>query len=167
MSAQLFGSPSEKLKLIGITGTNGKTTITYLLESIWKECGFRSGVVGTVNYRYESVLTNPDHTTPESYQLQRLFREMLDAGVTHVAMEVSSHSLDQDRVYGCEFDGGVFTNLTQDHLDYHLDMDRYCQAKEKLFNKHLPSSKKENLFAIINFDDPFGRKIAGRSIQSG
>lgn len=161
ISARFFGEPSKKFRLIGITGTNGKTTITYLLESIFNKCGFNTGVVGTVNYRYGSVLTNPAHTTPESYDLQKLFGEMLSFGVDSVAMEVSSHSLDQDRVAGCYFDGAIFTNLTQDHLDYHLDMQRYKSAKACLFKKYLPNGEKKDPWAVMNADDAAGREIAG------
>lgn len=160
MSSRLFAEPSKEMKLVGVTGTNGKTTITYLLESVLKSCGFNPGVIGTVNYRYGSVRTNPKHTTPESYELQRLFKDMLSASVDSVVMEVSSHSLDQNRVYGCQFDGAVFTNLTQDHLDYHLDMSRYQQAKAKLFTEHLAESKKKDTWAVINIDDSFGAKLA-------
>lgn len=160
MSARLFGEPSRSLKLVGITGTNGKTTIAYLLEAIWKACGKNPGVVGTINYRYGSVLENPKHTTPESYELQSLFRDMLNAGIDSVAMEVSSHSLDQDRVLGCNFDGAVFTNLTQDHLDYHLNMERYKSAKAQLFKRHLPASSKKKVWAVINKDDPAGDDLA-------
>lgn len=160
MSSHFFGEPSKDLKLIGVTGTNGKTTITYLLEEIWKRAACPMGVVGTVNYRYGNIATNPKHTTPESYELQKLFRDMVSAGVKCVAMEVSSHSLDQNRVYGCHFNGAIFTNLTQDHLDYHLDMNRYKKAKEKLFTEHLCSSEKKNKWAAVNIDDPFGVEIA-------
>lgn len=160
MSACFFGEPSKRFKLIGITGTNGKTTITYLIESIWDVCGFNTGIVGTVNYRYGNFLTNPQHTTPESYELQKLFKKMSDAGIDHVAMEVSSHSLDQDRVYGCNFDGAIFTNLTQDHLDYHLDMQRYKKSKQKLFNEHLLESSKDDVWAVFNIDDSFGIEMS-------
>jgi len=160
ISSAFFDNPSDKLQLIGITGTNGKTTITYILEAIWKAAEMNSGVVGTVNYRYGDVSENPEHTTPESYELQKIFFDMASAGVEAVAMEVSSHSLDQSRVESCYFDGGVFTNLTQDHLDYHLDMERYKNAKFKLFNGFLPKSKKRFIWAVINIDDVYGRELA-------
>lgn len=159
MSASFFGNSSSKLKLIGITGTNGKTTITYLLESIWNACSIQSGVIGTVNYRYADIKTNPKHTTPESYELQKLFKNMSEAGVENVAMEVSSHSLSQERIAGCEIDGAIFTNLTQDHLDYHLDMQRYKEAKALLFNEYLPASSKQDVWAVMNLDDDFGREL--------
>lgn len=160
MSSRFFGEPSKHFRLVGVTGTNGKTTITFLMESIFKVAGCNPGVVGTINYRYGSKNINPCHTTPESYDLQKLFREMLDFGVNYVAMEVSSHSLDQSRVYGCHFDGAVFTNLTQDHLDYHFDMKRYMEAKSILFKEHLPESAKKSPWAAINIDDNSGFELA-------
>lgn len=161
MSSNFFGEPTKEVRLVGITGTNGKTTITYLLESIWKANGEKTGVIGTVNYRYGNIQQDPQNTTPQSYELQKLIRDMIQTGVSSVAMEVSSHSLVQERVVGCNFDGAIFTNLTQDHLDYHLDMDRYAAAKGLLFTRSLPLSSKKNVWAVINRDDQYGVKIAG------
>jgi UDP-N-acetylmuramyl-tripeptide synthetase len=116
ISANFYENPSSKVKLIGVTGTNGKTTITYLLESIFKKARYPVGVIGTINYRYGQTVVSAPNTTPESLELQRILTEMAKEGITHVIMEVSSHGLDLDRVYGCQFDGAIFTNLTRDHL---------------------------------------------------
>ncbi len=125
-----FGDPSESLCLIGVTGTNGKTTVTYLLESVLKMAGVKAGVIGTVNYRYADRTLPAPHTTPESIELQKILREMADAGVTHVVIEVSSHAIDLHRVDDCSFDLGIFTNLSQDHLDYHHSMEEYFLTKK-------------------------------------
>lgn len=150
-SANYYGNPSKKLKIIGITGTNGKTTSTYILKSILEEAGYKVGLVGTIaNYigkdRYES-----ERTTPESLELQKLFNEMVEKKVDYCVMEVSSHSLILDRVYGIEFDYGIFTNLTQDHLDFHKTFENYFNAKLKLFENS------GNI--IVNIDDIYGKKI--------
>jgi len=160
LARNYFGAPSEKLTLIGITGTSGKTTVTYLLESILTAAGFCCGVLGTVNYRYSGRVLPAPNTTPESYEMQKILREMADAGVTHVIAEVSSHALDLRRVDDCEFDLGIFTNLSPEHLDYHKDMDDYFRAKKRLFAELLPASKKTHpQKAIINADDAWGRKL--------
>ncbi|HLE26115.1 MAG TPA: UDP-N-acetylmuramoyl-L-alanyl-D-glutamate--2,6-diaminopimelate ligase, partial [Thermodesulfobacteriota bacterium] len=144
-------------------GTNGKTTITYLLESIWKEMGKNAGVIGTVEYRYSGKKISSPMTTPESLDLMRLFRDMRTSGVECIAMEVSSHALDRKRVSGCHFDAAVFTNLTQDHLDYHETLENYLEAKKKLFSEVLRLSEKGEKFSIINIDDPYGKEIAKES----
>ena len=137
MSCRYFDNPSEKFSLIGVTGTNGKTTVTYLIKSILETAGKRVGVIGTNdNIIGDKVLitksTTP--TTPNALELQKLFSEMVENGADYVVMEVSSHALDLDRVYGCAYDVGVFTNLTQDHLDFHKTMENYMNAKAKLFD---------------------------------
>ncbi|MBE9504472.1 MAG: UDP-N-acetylmuramoyl-L-alanyl-D-glutamate--2,6-diaminopimelate ligase [Proteobacteria bacterium] len=159
VSARFYGEPSKKLKLVGITGTNGKTTITYLLESILGAARLSPGVIGTVNARYEGQVLNASHTTPAPTDLQRILSEMVHAGTTHCIMEVSSHALDQERVSGCNFDTVIFTNLTRDHLDYHGTMEDYGKAKERLF-LDLPFEHKK---AVINIDDPFGKLLAGKA----
>lgn len=159
LSAQYFNYPSRELNLIGITGTNGKTTLTYLLESIWQAAQRRPGVMGTVNCRFAGTVESVSHTTPESYELQRLLRHMVDHQVSDAVMEVSSHALSQSRVTGCEFDGAIFTNLTQDHLDYHADMEDYFQAKVKLFRERLVVSSKQRVWAVINWDDVYGKRL--------
>jgi murE/murF fusion protein len=135
VSAGFFNHPSEKLFLIGITGTNGKTTTAFLIERIFSKAGFKAGVIGTLNYRYAGKTFQNPMTTPESYDLQKILAEMLDNGVSHVVMEVSSHALDLSRIYHCKFDLAIFTNLTQDHLDYHLTMDAYWACKKRLFTE--------------------------------
>jgi len=160
LSAGFFGRPSEKLTLIGVTGTNGKTTTSFLIEKVLEAAGFRVGVIGTLNARYPGTVLNNPVTTPESIDLQRLLAEMVGAGVTHVVMEVSSHALDLHRVDHCAFDGAVFTNLTQDHLDYHGDMEAYWASKRRLFTEHLARGvKRERAWAVLNGEDPRGREL--------
>ncbi|MFN3781523.1 MAG: UDP-N-acetylmuramoyl-L-alanyl-D-glutamate--2,6-diaminopimelate ligase, partial [Candidatus Kapaibacteriota bacterium] len=138
VSNHWFGYPTKKLQIIGVTGTNGKTTVTYLLEKIMRAFGKNPAVVGTLGVSAEGYSESLQNTTPESFELFRIFKRLVDSGVDFVAMEVSSHSLHQNRVYGIEFAGAIFTNLTQDHLDYHNDMDEYAYAKSILF-RNLPS----------------------------
>lgn len=157
-AAQFYGNPSEKFRLVGVTGTNGKTTITYLLKSILDEAGKRVGVIGTnQNIIGDKVLitqsTTP--TTPNALELQQLFAEMAQSEAEYVVMEVSSHALELDRVYGCRFDVGIFTNLTQDHLDFHKTMENYYKAKAKLFTM----CKK----GVVNSDDEYGMRIANEA----
>ena len=152
MSANLFGHPSSGLKLLGVTGTNGKTTCTYLIESILKKAGYRTGLLGTVEYKIADEMLPVGRTTPESYDLQKLLSRMVKEGVKATVMEVSSHALELKRVYGCDFDCKIFTNLSQDHLDFHGDMEKYFKAKN-LFFEHKTG------VPVINMDDPFGRRI--------
>jgi UDP-N-acetylmuramoyl-L-alanyl-D-glutamate--2,6-diaminopimelate ligase len=159
MSARIFEEPSKKMRLVGITGTNGKTTITYILEAIFKEAGMVPGVIGTVEHRIGDRAVFSANTTPESYELQKLLASMVSSGVTACAMEVSSHSLTLERVVGCQFDGAVFTNLTPEHLDFHGQMETYFAAKMRLFRERLVESRKDNVFAAVNTDDPFGKKM--------
>jgi UDP-N-acetylmuramoyl-L-alanyl-D-glutamate--2,6-diaminopimelate ligase len=159
-SAIVYGTPTEAMTLIGITGTNGKTTLTYLLEAIIKAAGGTPGVVGTVTHRWGGNERPAANTTPESSDLQSMFRAMVDDGVSHVLLEASSQGLDLGRLDGCQFDVGVFTNLTQDHLDYHRDLETYYLAKRILFERLLPSSTKRQRQAVINTDDPYGRRLA-------
>lgn len=153
ISAAFYGNPSKHLTLIGVTGTNGKTTTTYLLESVFQEAGFKTGVIGTINFRYDDRVFSSQHTTPESVDLQRILRDMRDCGVTHVIMEVSSHGISLKRVEGCHFDIVCFTSFSQDHLDFHKDLDEYFNAKALLFREHLPKSEKEKRWAVLNADD--------------
>ncbi|OGQ49440.1 MAG: UDP-N-acetylmuramoyl-L-alanyl-D-glutamate--2,6-diaminopimelate ligase, partial [Deltaproteobacteria bacterium RIFCSPLOWO2_02_FULL_47_10] len=166
LSAAFFGYPSRKIRVVGITGTNGKTTITYLIEAVLKVAGRNVGVVGTVNWRYGGVLMPAPNTTPMSYDLQRLLNEMVKGGVQDVAMEVSSHALHQKRVDFVDFDAAVFTNLTHDHLDYHKTIEEYFEAKKGLFSSLLPSSVKAKKIAVVNIDDGWGREIV-RSSECG
>jgi UDP-N-acetylmuramoyl-L-alanyl-D-glutamate--2,6-diaminopimelate ligase len=159
VASAFYGNPSSSLTLIGITGTNGKTTTSYLLESILEEDGKKVGVMGTVNYRFQGRVFPAPTTTPESLDLQKNLQAMREAGVTHAVLEVSSHALDLQRVRGCDFDVALFTNLTRDHLDYHRSMDEYFRAKQLLFTQCLQESKKEKRFAVVNADDPKSEEL--------
>jgi UDP-N-acetylmuramoyl-L-alanyl-D-glutamate--2,6-diaminopimelate ligase len=160
LGRNFFSHPSSRLCLLAVTGTNGKTTVTYLMESILKAAGHSVGVLGTVNYRYGGKTFPAPNTTPESFEMQKILREMADDGITHVVAEVSSHALDLGRIDDCAFDAGIFTNLTQDHLDYHETMEKYFQAKKRLFSEVRPAGgKNRRLRMIVNGDDPWGRRI--------
>jgi UDP-N-acetylmuramoyl-L-alanyl-D-glutamate--2,6-diaminopimelate ligase len=153
-AARFYGFPSRRMSVTGITGTNGKTTVSYLMESIIRESGAKAGVIGTISYRYDNHELKGSNTTPESVEIQSLLADMTGKGVEYAIMEVSSHALDQGRVEGVDFDCAVFTNLTHDHLDYHGDLKRYRQAKSLLFHRYLRESAKERKWALINIDDP-------------
>lgn len=157
--ARIFNEPSMALTVIGITGTNGKTTITYMIESVLKETGITPGVIGTTGYRFPGKNIPAELTTPDAKRLNQLLSEMVTNNVKAVAMEVSSHALELGRIWGIDFDIAVFTNLTRDHLDFHKTMSDYFKSKNKLFSLYLPLSRKERLFAVINNDSPYGKKI--------
>jgi UDP-N-acetylmuramoyl-L-alanyl-D-glutamate--2,6-diaminopimelate ligase len=159
MAAAFSGHPSQDLTLIGITGTNGKTTTSYILEAIWQAGGAHVGVIGTVNCRFGSHVRPSPVTTPESLDLQHVLSEMRAADVQCAIMEVSSHALDLKRAHACRFDGAVFTNLSQDHLDYHQDMPSYFAAKSLLFTELLAPDGGPPGLAVINHDDPWGKKL--------
>jgi len=159
MSAAFYGHPSWDLVLVGITGTNGKTTTSFLLEAILRAAGHRVGVVGTVNYRVGDKTWPAPVTTPESLDLQRLLSEMRDMGASHVILEVSSHALEQYRVDSASFSAGVFTNLSQDHLDYHQNLDCYFRAKSRLFLEILVNGAERPGLAVLNLDDPCGQQL--------
>jgi UDP-N-acetylmuramoyl-L-alanyl-D-glutamate--2,6-diaminopimelate ligase len=161
-AAHLAGDPSARLTLVGVTGTNGKTTTTYLLEAIWRAARLRAGVVGTIAYRFDGAARPASLTTPDPLELQALLAEMRAAGTTHVAMEVSSIALAQERVAGCRFDAAVFTNLTRDHLDFHGDLESYHAAKARLFLEYLPTGGKPDPVAVVNVDDQAGAWLAAR-----
>ncbi len=154
ISSKFYGFPSKKIDVIGITGTNGKTSITYILENIFLKANFSVGVIGSINYRYSGKEFSASLTTPEAPDLQRILKEMKDNGVTNCFMEVSSHSLELNRVLGINFKVGVFTNLSGDHLDFHQNMEDYYQAKKKLF---MPENNE--MKAVINIDDPWGERL--------
>lgn len=161
MSAAFNGEPTVNRPLIGITGTNGKTTTTYLIEAILSAAGIPAAVLGTISYRFGTTAIEASHTTPESTELQSAFRQLGEAGAQAFVMEVSSHALEQKRVDGCCFDVGVFSNLTRDHLDYHGTMESYLQAKQRLFSELLrPSEEKPKRRAAVNLDDQYGAAIA-------
>jgi len=152
VSANFFDNPSSKFKLIGVTGTNGKTTVTYLVKHILDKLGFKTGLIGTNQNMIGDKVLETGRTTPDSFELQQLFSKMAEESMDYVIMEVSSHALELNRVYGCTFEVGAFTNLTQDHLDFHKTMQDYANAKAKLF--------KISKSALINTDDSYGSKIA-------
>jgi UDP-N-acetylmuramoyl-L-alanyl-D-glutamate--2,6-diaminopimelate ligase len=155
-AALVYGLPTERLHVVGITGTNGKTTTSLLTAACIDASGGRAGIVGTLGYRFGDLELPATHTSPEADELQRVAARMLARGATHLAMEVSSIALDADRVAEVRFEVGAFTNLTQDHLDYHGSMEAYAAAKERLFVEHAPA------VAVINVDDPFGAALADR-----
>jgi len=157
LSANFYGHPAEKLKIIGITGTNGKTTTSFLCEAILQHCGRKSALIGTIEYHLPGKVLPAPHTTPEALELNQVFAGALAAGATHAVMEVSSHALAQERVWGVPYEVAVFTNLTRDHMDYHKDMASYFAAKSVLFNGcgSLPPKA-----AVINLDDEYGRTLA-------
>ena len=161
VSGLFYKSPSKELNLIGITGTNGKTTTACLVESVLNASGKSVGLIGTIEYRYNNKgFCNP-HTTPEASELQRILREMADSGVDYCVMEVSSHAVAMKRIMGAVFKCGVFTNLTQDHLDFHNDMEDYFKAKAKFFIDSIEGAHSpENAFSVINIDDERGRQIS-------
>ena len=146
-----YGSPSKKLKLTGVTGTNGKTTVATLLYRLFTAMGHKSGLLSTVDNRIIDQIIPATHTTPDPIQINELLVKMIEAGCTHCFMEVSSHAADQGRIYGLHFAGGIFTNITHDHLDYHHTFESYIRAK-KLFFDGLSS----DAFALVNIDDKRG-----------
>ncbi|MDO4890095.1 MAG: UDP-N-acetylmuramoyl-L-alanyl-D-glutamate--2,6-diaminopimelate ligase [Coriobacteriaceae bacterium] len=156
IASRFHDQPSESFDLVGITGTNGKTTTTYLVEHIANLAGMKTGVIGTVGVRIGSDQRKSAHTTPESVDLQALFGEMRDEGCGMVAMEVSSHALDLERTWGSKFAVTAFSNLTQDHLDYHRTFEAYFEAKARLFSKDYPAKR------VICIDDEWGRELLRR-----
>jgi len=165
ISNNFYGRPTENLTLIGVTGTNGKTTTTYILKSILESWRKNVGLIGTIQYMIKDRAYPAPHTTPESLEFQGLLRSMALSGCTHVVAEVSSHALTQYRVDGAVFQAAVFTNLTRDHLDFHKTMEDYFRAKERLFLELLDEAGT----AVINLDDPFGKKLnsALRELRPG
>jgi UDP-N-acetylmuramoyl-L-alanyl-D-glutamate--2,6-diaminopimelate ligase len=162
LAARFYNYPARKLKLAGVTGTNGKTTTTFLIKHICEKAGMRCGLLGTVRYEIGERVLPAARTTPESLDLQELLAQIRDAGCRAAAMEVSSHALAQDRTRGIEWDAAVFTNLTQDHLDYHRTMENYFEAKSKLFEQLAHQQRKKKPVAIINLDDRHGQKLVGK-----
>ncbi len=162
LANRFFDHPSRKLKLVGVTGTKGKTTTTYLIESMIRNSGMSAGVIGTLGARINGEEVHLDRTTPESIDLQEILARMASEGVSAAAMEVSSHALVICRTEGCEYDIGVFTNLTHDHLDFHHTLDEYLQAKMMLFNTY-PRMSEKPFTAVINIDDPRGDKVRAES----
>lgn len=165
LAAKSHKFPTNKLNLIGITGTNGKTTITYLLEKIYEQYEEKTGLIGTIQVKIGNETKPIKNTTPDALTLQQIFREMVEKEVTTAIMEVSSHALDLGRVFGCDFDVAVFTNLSQDHLDYHRDMDDYLRAKTLLFTGLGNAYDDKQKFAILNKDDKHSEIIAKSTAQ--
>jgi UDP-N-acetylmuramoyl-L-alanyl-D-glutamate--2,6-diaminopimelate ligase len=162
LACRFYGDPSRRLKVAGITGTNGKTTVSYLVQSICSQAGIRAGVIGTVGYDVGDAKLKGPHTTPEAPEFQELLSRMVTQGITHAAVEVSSHALALRRSYGTEFNALVFTNLTRDHLDFHDTFEEYQKAKLRLFTgAERGTSEKDRPTAILNLDDPFFGALAG------
>ena len=162
LAARFYNFPARKLKLAGVTGTNGKTTTTFLIKHICEKAGMRCGLLGTVRYEIGERVLPASRTTPESLDLQELLAQIRDAGCKAAAMEVSSHALAQERARDLEFEVAVFTNLTQDHLDYHGTMENYFEAKAKLFEQLARQDKKKKPVAVINVDDRYGQKLIAK-----
>jgi len=150
-AANYYGHPADKMKIIGITGTNGKTTSTFMMKSILENAGYKVGLLGTISNCIGDKKLPTHRTTPESLDLHRLFKQMVDENVQYCVMEVSSHSLYLNRVYGIKFSQGIFTNLTQDHLDFHKTFENYYNAKLILF--------KNSMNSIVNIDDGYGVRV--------
>lgn len=159
LASRFYHFPSQELICVGVTGTNGKTSVTYILEHILNHNKRLTGVMGTVNHRVGDKIWETSNTTPDPVTLQMRLRQFIDAGAVCAAMEVTSHALDQKRVESVHFNTVIFTNLTLDHLDYHKTMQSYFETKEKLFTDMMLSSAKLPKFAIVNVDDPYGRKL--------
>ena len=152
IAANFYGNPSKKLKLIGVTGTKGKTTVTSLIKAILTRTGQKVGLIGTIQNEIGDEVLHTENTTPDAMELERLYRKMVEAGCEYCVMEVSSHALDQERIGDSHYEVAVFTNLSHEHLDYHKDMESYFAAKKKLFSR---CDK-----AVVNVDDAYGRRIA-------
>lgn len=164
LASRFFESPSEELFCVGVTGTNGKTTVTHMVEAILTQYGWSTGVMGTIDHHIGSRHWQTDLTTPDAISFQRRVSEFRSLGAKAMAVEVSSHALDQQRMEGTSFDAVVFTNLSQDHFDYHKTMENYFHAKARLFHEVLGRSRKQHLSAIINQDDPYGRRLINNSL---
>jgi UDP-N-acetylmuramoyl-L-alanyl-D-glutamate--2,6-diaminopimelate ligase len=165
ISHKFFNNPSLDMVCIGVTGTNGKTTTTYMLEKIFEDQGLVTGVIGTINHHVGEKIWPTNLTTPDSIELHRRLREFSDHGAKALAIEVTSHAIDQYRGNSIVFDAAIFTNLTRDHLDYHSDMENYFLTKTRLFTEILARSESKRKTAVINIDDEYGRKL--HSIYSG
>ncbi|MDQ6623709.1 MAG: UDP-N-acetylmuramoyl-L-alanyl-D-glutamate--2,6-diaminopimelate ligase, partial [Verrucomicrobiota bacterium] len=162
LAVAFYERPVRKLKMAGVTGTNGKTTTTFLIKHICEKAGLRCGLIGTVRYEIAERVLPATRTTPESLDVQELLAQMVNAGCKAAAMEVSSHALAQERTRGLEWDVAVFTNLTQDHLDFHGTMERYFEAKLKLFTDLPQQQLKKKSVAIVNSDDRYGERLLER-----
>src|SRR5438128_280034 len=162
LSANFYGHPARKLRLAAVTGTNGKTTTTFLVKHICEKAGLRCGLIGTVRYEIGERILPAIRTTPESLDLQELLAQIANAGCKAAAMEVSSHALTQERTRGLQWNVAVFTNLTQDHLDFHGTMENYFDSKTKLFAQLAEQPKKRTPVAVVNIDDRYGEQLLGK-----
>jgi UDP-N-acetylmuramoyl-L-alanyl-D-glutamate--2,6-diaminopimelate ligase len=162
LASRFYNNPSEEISLIGITGTNGKTSTSYIIKKILERCGHDTGLIGTIGYLIRSKFHKALHTTPEAADFQELLRKMADEGCRYVVSEVSSHALFQKRVDYSRFKTAVFTNLTQDHLDFHMTMESYYKSKERLFTELLVDGG----YAVINIDNPYGERLLGELKKS-
>jgi UDP-N-acetylmuramoyl-L-alanyl-D-glutamate--2,6-diaminopimelate ligase len=160
VAARFYEEPTKHVPLLGVTGTNGKTSCAFLMESILKAAGYKPALVGTIFYRYQDKIFPASHTTPESVDLQRWIAQARQEGSDSVVMEASSHGIAMDRVHACHFDGVAFTNITQDHLDFHGDIESYFKEKARLFTEILPASTKGHKGIFINWEDPYGQRLA-------
>src|SRR5574338_1209024 len=165
-SAAFYGNPARKLKLAAVTGTNGKTTTTFLIKHICETSGLRCGLIGTVRYEIGERILPAIRTTPESLDLQELLAQIANAGCKAAAMEVSSHALAQERTRGIEWNVAVFTNLSQDHLDFHGTMENYFEAKAKLFTELAGQKQKTKPVAVVNIDDRYGLQLIDKLDKS-
>ena len=163
IAANYFGRPAEVLKLVGVTGTNGKTTTSFLVDSILRAAGCEVGLLGTISYRLVREARPAIHTTPESLDLQNFLADVVRAGGTHAVLEASSHALAQDRLWGCPFAVAIFTNLTRDHLDYHKNLDDYFAAKRRLFEGTGAAAPGTG---VVNRDDAYGKQLAGLAART-
>ncbi len=159
LASRFYWDPGQELFCVGVTGTNGKTSITYLIESILNQAGHRTGVMGTVNHHLGEKIFESELTTPDPIALQKRLKEFKELGATAVALEISSHALDQKRADSVPFNAVIYSNLTRDHLDYHGSMENYFKAKQRLFTDLLETSSKFPTFAIVNLADSWGRKL--------
>lgn len=154
LAAKFYKFPSKRLKVIGVTGTNGKTTITYLIKSVLEEASFPAGLLGTIDYEFKNMILPSINTTPGALEMQAFLAKMAKEKLKYCVMEASSHSLEQDRVRDVNFHIAIFTNLTQDHLDYHHNLEEYFEAKAKLFTNLSPKA-----YAVVNIDDPYSARL--------
>jgi UDP-N-acetylmuramoyl-L-alanyl-D-glutamate--2,6-diaminopimelate ligase len=166
LSITFYGRPAQRLKLAAVTGTNGKTTTAFLIKHICERAGLRCGLIGTVRYEIGERVLPAARTTPESLDVQELLAQIVNAGCRAAAMEVSSHALAYDRTRGIEWNVAVFTNLTQDHLDFHSTMENYFESKAKLFTGLAQQQKKRRPVAVVNIDDHYGERLLGKIDKS-
>jgi UDP-N-acetylmuramoyl-L-alanyl-D-glutamate--2,6-diaminopimelate ligase len=157
VASRFYNKPSEKLKIIGVTGTNGKTTVSSLIYQYLTLYGKNTGLIGTIWYKYKDYIFDAGRTTPDSIHLNKILNKMLTKGAQYISMEVSSHAAHQNRIYGLKYEGGIFTNLTQDHLDYHKTMEDYFLAKKRFFDYTLQTNK-DAVFSV-NIDDEYGKRL--------